>query len=267
LLIILIIGSFETFIQNVSDEEKIDIEKLKNIWNNNPNNLQISSLTKKETKKEIKKDDSDAKSTCPYIFSKGEKEGKSCSDKSRIGFEYCSKHKNYEGTGQVQKKKTPVANNSMANSSGNIKKKTPTKKPIELEKTFKLNKDINKYWNSSTQFFIEGKDSRIVIGSYRDNTLNSLTDDDIILCDKYGFDYDKNGFNKVEKKIENKVEKKIENKVDNIGIKKTISSSITETNIKAQDIENILKELQTDNGDDEDEFEEHFEEEEYDEDE
>ena len=272
-----ITSSIEELIKNISEKYEIDVEELSELWNNNSSNLKISSVKKNTS---VKKDKSvssggSVTSKCPYVFSKGEKQGEICGVKSKSECEYCSKHQKYEGVGQqLEKKKTPKAKNTIAEKSL-PKKKTPVKKSVELEKTFKLNKDINKYWNFSTQLVIKSKDERVVIGSYRDDEIKKLTDDDIILCEKYGFEYEKGKVpNEKSDDSEEDVESEDEtppqkiqptiqtkNQPKKLEIK-SISGAIEETNIKAKDIENILKELHNDDGDDDTEFEEHFEEEE-----
>ena len=285
-----ITSSIEELINNISEKYNIDVNELSELWNNNSSNLKISSVKTKTIKKDKSVSSSSVSSTddnkCPYIFSRGEKQGEICGVKSKKDCEYCSKHQKYEGVGQpVEKKKTPKAKNTIAEKSL-PKKKTPVKKSVELEKTFKLNKDINKYWNFSTQLVIKSKDERVVIGSYRDDELKKLTDDDIILCEKYGFEYqkDKDPIEKSDESEEDvdvesedakpqpKTQPKTQSKIQTqpktqskIQTKqqenKSISGAIEETNIKAKDIENILKELHNDDGDDTD-FEEHIEEEE-----
>ena len=148
-----ITSSIEELINNISEKYNIDVNELSELWNNNSSNLKISSVKTKTIKKDKSVSSSSVSSTddnkCPYIFSRGEKQGEICGVKSKKDCEYCSKHQKYEGVGQpVEKKKTPKAKNTIAEKSL-PKKKTPVKKSVELEKTFKLNKDAkNMYLNT-----------------------------------------------------------------------------------------------------------------------
>jgi hypothetical protein len=286
--------------------EDIDLEELQALWNDDDNNIKVSK-TKTKTSPSKKKDDDEntennKEGGCPYIFAKGEKEGSICGSKPKSGCEYCSRHQKFEGVGQDIKKKTPKTKTSSSigdkSTVSNKVKASPSKKP--LERIIKLNKDINKFWNAETQLVFKSKDERVVYASYRDDVLNEINDDDIILCEQYGFKYEKTSIEeeddieekkpepekkKIEKKPEpekKKIEKKPEpekkkveekkpepekKKVDEKKPdpeKKSLSSAINENNIKAKDIENILNELQLSNEDDEDDefIEEEVEEEE-----
>ena len=118
----------------------------------------------------------------------------------------------------------------------------------------------------------KSKDDRVVYASFREYELKELTDDDILLCEQYGFKYHKVALNDEEEEEEEdgareeKVEKVVQPKKQDIIIeaaaknKKTLSNAIIENNLKAKCIEDVLNELQLDD-DDEDEFVEEVEEE------
>jgi hypothetical protein len=55
----------------------------------------------------------------------------------------------------------------------------------------RMNKEINKYWNPETKLVFKSKEEIVVIGNYVNDTLNKLTDDDIAVCEKYAFKYEK----------------------------------------------------------------------------
>lgn len=285
--------SIQTLFEKICDKwEDIDINELHAIWNED-NAIQL--VTKKSADKKVKESsktiekkenskEADTEHGCPYVFAKGEKEGSTCGSKPKTGCEYCSRHQKFEGIGQDTKKKLPKAktqaSNSMSEKASSVKKaKSPPKKSIE--RVIKINKDINKYWNAETQLVFKSKDERVVYATFRDEKLEELNDDDVMLCEQYGFKYEKGPLKeeveevedeKVEeskkKKEEIKIEKvekkkkedvKVEKKVE----KKSLSHAIDESNLKAKDIENVLNELQLSNDDEDDEFiEEEFEEEE-----
>jgi hypothetical protein len=185
--------SINTFMEKICEKwENIKLEELQTLWNED--NVEI--LTKKSSKvsikknKEDKEDKEDKEGGCPYIFSKGEKEGTVCGSNPKNGCVYCSRHQKFEGIGQDIKKKLPKSKSSTIGDTVSVKKtKTPSKKP--LERIIKINKDIDKYWNAETQLVFKSKDDRVVYASYRDDVLNELTSEDIILCEQYGFKYEK----------------------------------------------------------------------------
>jgi hypothetical protein len=245
-------NAIEEYINMISEKyENIDSNDLEDMWNSVCKNMKIStnsvsntkntSITKPIIKKEIISDNqsiiSEVKSSnsgssnlsCPYVFSKGENKGTICNSKPKSGCQYCSKHQKFEGVGQTEKKKLPKAKSissasSVASSVG--VKKSPSKKPVE--RILRLNKDIDKFWDEDTQLVFKSRDERVVIGSYRDEKMNNLTEDDINLCQQYGFKYEKDDLiedddddedeeimkkeEKVEKKKEEKKQEKIEKK-------------------------------------------------------
>jgi len=201
--------------------EDIDLEELQALWNDDDNNIKVSK-TKTKTSPSKKKDDDEntennKEGGCPYIFAKGEKEGSICGSKPKSGCEYCSRHQKFEGVGQDIKKKTPKTKTSSSigdkSTVSNKVKASPSKKP--LERIIKLNKDINKFWNAETQLVFKSKDERVVYASYRDDVLNEINDDDIILCEQYGFKYEKTSIEEeddIEEKKPEPEKKKIEKK-------------------------------------------------------
>ena len=268
--------SIQTLFEKICDKwEDIDINELHAIWNED-NAIQVA--TKKSADKKVKETSKTTEKK------ENSKEGSTCGSKPKTGCEYCSRHQKFEGIGQDTKKKLPKAktqaSNSISEKASSVKKaKSPPKKSIE--RVIKINKDINKYWNAETQLVFKSKDERVVYATFRDEKLEELNDDDVMLCEQYGFKYEKGPLKeeveevedeKVEeskkKKEEIKIEKvekkkkedvKVEKKVE----KKSLSHAIDESNLKAKDIENVLNELQLSNDDEDDEFiEEEFEEEE-----
>ena len=202
--------------------EDIDLEELQVLWNEDDNNIKVSKTsTKTKTSPSKKKKDDENKENddddggCPYIFAKGEKEGTICGSNPKSGCEYCSRHQKFEGVGQDIKKKTPKTKTSSIGdktTSSTKPKASLSKKP--LERIIKLNKDINKFWNAETQLVFKSKDERVVYATYRDDVLTELNDDDIILCEQYGFKYEKTSLEEEEDEVEDKKPetKKVEDK-------------------------------------------------------
>jgi len=269
----LVIDSMTIFFEKICDKyENIDIEELKNLWNNNEIEPK-KSVTKEKPKSTTKEKNEDG---CPYIFSKGQNSGNMCGSKSKTSSKYCSKHQKFEGVEQTKKTETLTKkSNSIADKSSSVKKKSPSVSKKPTERIIKHNKDIDKYWNAETQLVFKSKDDRVVYATFRNDELNELDDDDILLCEQYGFKYDKVALNDEEEEEEEdgareekveKVEKVAPPKKQDIIIeaaaknKKTLSNAIIENNLKAKCIEDVLNELQLDD-EDEDEFVEEVEEE------
>lgn len=209
--------AIQVYSDKISEKYDIDSKELQEIWNNLSFDIKLTSKNKenKENKETVKKspvqkkenktekqnkkekdgddeaDEADEDDRCPYVFTKGKNSGQSCNAKLKDGLTYCSKHQKCEGIGQAEKKKTPKTKESISSKAVGTtsKKSSPEKRPIE--KIIKLNNDINKLWHAETELVFKSKDERVVIASYRDDSLNPLTDDDIELCEKYGFKYER----------------------------------------------------------------------------
>jgi len=274
--------SMTIFFEKICDKyENVDIEELKNLWNNNEIEPKKSVTKEKEKPKStpVVKKTKEKNDGCPYVFSKGQNSGNMCGSKSKSDSEYCSKHQKFEGVGQTKKAEVATKkSNSISEKSSSVKKKSPSVAKKPTERIIKHNKDIDKYWNAETQLVFKSKDDRVVYASFRNDELNELDDDDILLCEQYGFKYDRVPINDEEEEDveeedgarEEKVEKVEKVEKQNIIIeaaaknKKSLSNAIIENNLKAKCIEDVLNELQLDD-DDEDEFVEEEVEEEVDE--
>ena len=265
-----------SFIKKVSDEHDLDFDELINMWENLDANdvvqsgpkpiLKTTYKTKKvcpntdveETTNVIGSDkniNSLSKVTaktnpssngCPYIYTKGEKEGQSCGINPKGAVVYCTRHKKYEGQEPKQKKIVPSAKKSIAGSTPS-KVSAPVAK--EVNTVLRKNKVIDKLWHSATGMVFKSAKERVVIGKFVDDKIIPLTKEDINICMSHSFAYDESWESDKDEEIitpspviENK---KIKEK-DNIVTKKSISNAITEANIKAFDIESILCELQND---------------------
>ena len=141
-----------------------------------------------------------------------------------------------------------------------------------------MNKEINKFWHPESELIFKSKDERVVIGSYKNNKINKLSDDDIMLCEQYGFKYikeeeiiddeddedDKKAEEDKKKKIEEDKKKKMEEdkkKKMEEDKKKKIEDSVNKPikpilekqkkiSMTINDIENVLNELQVDKNED-----------------
>jgi len=229
--------------ERICEKYELNMEELEELWKE----VSGGEAPKKKRGPAKKKDDStpstpkeskakskEVEDGCPYVFIKGKNEGQTCNSKPKDGATYCSRHTKCEETGQKEKKKIPSAKTVASKNEDKDKKKKDEKPKIVI----RMNKDINKYWNPETKLVFKSKEERVVIGNYDNNTLNKLTDDDIAVCEKYGFKYEK--------------EEK----------KKFLTEEIDKTNMEAKNIENVLKEICDDDDEEVNEDEDANEEEE-----
>ena len=263
--------SVHTFIKKVSDKHDLDFEELIVMWENSGTDdiLQPKQVTKpvRKTEKPTKIIDFDkekelfgsdtgsdsghkntkslntagtSSSGCPYIYTKGEKEGQSCGIKPKGSSVYCTRHKKYEGQEPKQKKIVPSAKKSIA---GNSPSKVSAPVAKEVNTVLRKNKIIDKLWHSATGMVFKSAKERVVIGKFVDDKLFPLTKEDIDICMSHSFAYDESWKgDEIEEAITHSpvVTKQVVEK------KKSISEAITEANIKASDIDLILRELQID---------------------
>lgn len=180
---------------------------------------------------------------CPYVYTKGAKEGLRCGCKPKGGNTYCSRHKKYEGQVPNTKKVLPPARRSIVSN----KRKNPTKKHPEIV----LHKGPNgKHYHRPTGL-VFGSD-KVAIGTWLragDNPkgvdeIVTLTDKDIEVAKKHMFAFRR------EEETEQVIEatRKVTRLLEPDSAKQfqeSLSDAIASTNEKAQDVAAILSELQT----------------------
>lgn len=166
-----ITNAFEQYITAVSSKYSVEVEELQELWNTM--NFQVKlNIKKPEKKKKLKSEDTEIEGSCPYVLKRG-RVGEKCGNKPcKGGKVYCFKHKKFEGTEDVRE--TPLLS------------KLPTTSRI-----LKLNKDINKYVHEESGLYVVSKEDSTVAGSYRDGKQTEfLTEEDVSLCEKFGFKYE-----------------------------------------------------------------------------
>ena len=254
-------NSISNFINNVSEKYEIDKEELEKIWAcGNLTTCDIKPQKKIITKPSPSKTDASSTSGsegCPYVYTKGEKEGQVCNIKPKGGVTFCTRHKKYEGMEPKQKKILPSTKKSIgANTS--VAKKEPVKK--EVNTVLRKNKDIDMLWHSATGMVFKSAKERIVIGKCENDKVLPLTQNDIEICMSHSFAYEEIN-SKVQDKITDidsdseeeivsstidvpqvRVTPKLSNSI--VSSKKSITEAIAKTKMQAQDVELILSELQ-----------------------
>ena len=182
------------------------------------------------------------KSGCPYIFTKGAKEGMMCGCKPKGGNTYCSRHKKYEGQAPNVKKVLPPPRRSIVS---NKSKATSKKKAKEIV----LHKGPGGRLYHRPTGLVFNRD-RVAIGTWLracDNPegvdeVVKLTEKDIAQAKKHMFafkteetDHVAEATRKVTRMLEPSEAKNLQD---------SLSHAINETNMKAEDVNDILCELQ-----------------------
>lgn len=259
-------NSVNSFIEKVADKYDLDQSELLELWGSSESDK--TKIVTKSIPKAASSVKSDASSTgscegCPYIYTKGEKEGQTCNIKPKGGVVYCTRHKKYEGQEPKQKKIMPTIKKSISGNITGVKKASPSK-PINT--VLRKNKAIDKLWHSSTGMVFKSAKERIVIGKCVNDKLVPLSTEDIEVCMAHSFAYehevasennsiaeDSESDEEVEKKkivaeesaSDEEVEKKKKVGATKVApVKKSIASSIAATKLQAEDVEAILGELQ-----------------------
>ena len=264
--------SVAEFVQNVATKYNLDNDDLMKMWDQTSASESSKTITKSSTKivKETLPKSPEGSVAggdgCPYIYTKGEKEGQPCNIKPKGGTVFCTRHKKYEGTEPKQKKVLPSSKKSISPNSG--VKKIPAVSAVNT--VLRKNKALDKLWHLATGMVFKSVKERVVIGKCVDDKLLPLSTDDIEVCMAHGFAYEnpEDQVNVVTKKVinddsedddvhtpvENKAVRKItevpsliKKTLDNDqakNIKKSIAAAISETKTQGEDVELILSELQ-----------------------
>jgi len=178
--------------------DNISLDDLEGIWNDISEGMKISvSFSSKEEKTKGEsldtqydvRDKVKSHGGCPYLFTKGTRQGEECGTPPKGGNAYCAKHKKYEGIEPKPKKILPKAGKVKSMSNFSMGKKTsPAEKP--LRKVFKMNKTIDRLVHEDTGLILESSSSRKVIGVFRNERNCKLTKADIENCKLYSLDYE-----------------------------------------------------------------------------
>ncbi len=181
---------------------------------------------------------------CPYIFTKGVNEGQRCGKRSKgSNTYYCSRHKKYDGQTPKTKKVLPPLRRSIVS----VKKKNVSKKKRQ-DNVLRKGPGERLYHRPTGLVF--GTD-KVAIGTWLragDNPTGideiiPLTDQDVEIAKKYMFAFrrEKPDPTTEEGDTVTKMLKPAEAKK----LQRSLSHAIAETNAKAEDVAEILCELQT----------------------
>lgn len=168
----------DAFISTIETKLNIDKTVLQKLWKQTNKELEktkvpIETEKKEEIKEKEKKNTSSL--VCPYVFSKGQNQGKMCGKKSKNGEEYCSLHRK---KGETTKRSSTVSNSSVKSSDTTV-----SKSEVILKK---YGDDGKHLIHSETQFIFD-RSTKSVIGRLYKNKIVPLTLDDQESCNKWRF--------------------------------------------------------------------------------
>ena len=166
------------FINNVCENYEIDKDELLKLWDSgNFSNCDVKCVDKSQKKTDVSS--KSGSEGCPYVYTKGEKEGHLCNIKPKGGVVFCTRHKKYEGIESKQKKILP-----------STKKSIGTKKEPDVNTVLRKNKAIDMLWHSATGMVFKSAKERIVVGKCVNDKVLPLTKDDIEICMSHNFAYE-----------------------------------------------------------------------------
>lgn len=152
---------FESYLLKICKEMNIDEKKIIKDWR----------LYCDESKKEKKK----VYNKCIYKFTKSPKMGQECGVSIRKeGSFYCSKHTRY---------KKVIEDDKQVSDSTELKK-------IAI----RLHPDLKKFVHNTSGLVFFSKSEQVVYGKLINGVILELSDNDIEICKKYQFKYDKSKF-------------------------------------------------------------------------
>ena len=146
--------------------------------------------------------------TCAYVYSRGLKKGNSCSGKPKKNGEFCSQHSKKNDEIVVTVPEPAVV----------------SKKPNPV---LRMNKIVGKWWHPDSGMVFKSSEEKIVIGIFRNEQINDLSEEDVATCVAHKFKY----VTKV-KKVEEEEEKK-----------DVIDDQFIKVNQTAKNVEVLIKEM------------------------
>lgn len=144
-----------------------------------------SSVVITETKKPVKerKNEGDIV-TCKHVISRGGKNkraGDACGDKAKKGYEFCSIHL----------KKHLIEEELMANVVATKPIPVPSSE-IDGKPMFVKNLIIGgRFWHPPTKLVIDSPENKLIIGVFKNEKIEELSDEDIEVCKKMNLNYKK----------------------------------------------------------------------------
>lgn len=162
--------------------DKPSMESLQKIWlgerskEPSPKAVPSKATSPKAASEKTSEDDGEP-TGCPYRFIKGDRMGQRCGKKVNAATGFCTQHKD------------------KADKVGKERKILPSKKSseslIDDEKLLYKHKPTGKLWHKQTGLIFDSPQRRIVVGRIVDSELRPLTDEDVELCKRWSFPFER----------------------------------------------------------------------------
>lgn len=239
--------AIDIYTENISNKYNINKQDLVDIWNQlepkKPPSATPTSLIKPipTSSPPVKDTNIEKPSGCPYLFTKGAREGEACNSKPVKGEVYCSRHKKYQDVEPKVKKVIPTAKKTMAETVKPSSKQLIGKKPVNI--ILKKHKILDKYMDTETGFLFRSKDDRVVIGRAVDDKCIPLNENDIEEIKSRGFKFEMTTDKCLNIEDEEIEDEEIE---DEDPKKDVVKPSLPKTNdIKGSDAKSVKKSIST----------------------
>lgn len=137
------------------DNVKVPATKKKPVAKTSPAKSVSSEVSKTSSIKS-----SDTGLTCPYVFARGENKGEVCGCKPKNGNKYCSKHKKYEGEARKEKKVLPQGKKSIVSPAKKVSPKEKSPETILRKHTtldMYWHRETGMVFKSGTERIVVGK--------------------------------------------------------------------------------------------------------------
>ena len=206
---IIINGAISSYNSKISEKYNLNISELESIWNEvigsgtqpkvpAPTPAPKPQATVKVVVPKVNpppKPSSDA-GGCPYSFTRGPNAGTICGTKVKGEGSYCSKHKQYEGKEQKQKKVLPQPKKSTHDNSSEDEEKVreEIKKKVfegfsdeQVERMFIRKPDLGDGLSYHKQTNLVCDNDKFIVGKKDGSRVIPLTEDDIKLAKSWNF--------------------------------------------------------------------------------
>ena len=196
---IMIKGAISEYNSKIAEKYSLNILELESLWNEvvqapTPTPTPKTTIVKSQKKTEAKNTE---EKTCPYSFTRGPNSGTVCGIKVKGESSYCSKHKQYEGKEQKQKKVLPQPKKPAQeddNSEEEEKVRNEIKKKVfegfsdeQVERMFIKKKELGDGLSYHKQTNLVCDNNKFIVGKKDGVKVNPLTEDDIKVAKSWNF--------------------------------------------------------------------------------
>ena len=147
-------------------------------------NIDIDDLEYQDYMNQITSPSQNISKTCGYVFTKGTRKNQKCERKISDDKCYCTKHSECENKGQPNKKGFTKPSNTKTR--GTIVKKMFDQDDQKKRTYIVKHRSCGFFWHPESRF-VFNPDTKKVIGIYSEYEVHKLNEQDIKICNTYGF--------------------------------------------------------------------------------